>query len=610
MTDNNAHRGAEAQLTLRNSPAYRVAYSMYVALGGDPKTEFNSVEEIYDAIDVLFGKGNNRITVEAIAMEIVENGDYNFDDEEVTGYKPVNIKVEVPQKYTDEQVETIRVEAENNGYNNGYGVGMNDGFNIGYGAGYAEGDTAGQQTGYNNGYTEGFTQGETEGYNDGYAEGLDDGAEDQKALLEDITITENGVYEKEDGYKKVTVEMAAVPSGDGFDFSVLGYNAGLSNNINSGIQTNIDYSKTFADNWNVSNTTINDTNLVYFPNIDTSNVTNFYPNKIEYIDTLNLPAVTQFYGSSYKFYKSPIKYVGDVNLPNVNSLEQYFYNSGVVVGNINAPKATTANQLFGMEQYGSVPDNLTTVGDIYIPNVSNCNSMFYYRGKLTSLGTITVDVPTTTREMFYLCQLLENIEINLTTTDCASMFSSCRKLKNITGDFKTSGITDCTNMFNECYKIEEIPWFDTSSVTKMYKMFSNCTKLTTLPALDTSKVTYMQEFIRSCDSLTTLPALRCDSLVTNTDLIGQSSSWGNYPNLVNFGGFINLGMQEALYMNTEFISRFVNMTYDSAMNIINGLYDRASAGYSVLNLKFHSNTLALLSDADIAIATNKGWTIS
>ena len=45
------------------------------------------------------------------------------------------------------------------------------------------------------------------------------------------------------------------------------------------------------------------------------------------------------------------------------------------------------------------------------------------------------------------------------------------------------------------------------------------------------------------------------------------------------------------------------------MNVINGLYDRASAGLSVITLKLHANHLAMLSEDDIAIATNKGWTI-
>ena len=59
-------------------------------------------------------------------------------------------------------------------------------------------------------YQSGYTDGNADGYNDGYSEGLDDGAEEQKALLEPITITENGTYNKEDGYNPVIVD---VPTG-------------------------------------------------------------------------------------------------------------------------------------------------------------------------------------------------------------------------------------------------------------------------------------------------------------------------------------------------------------------------------------------------------------
>jgi hypothetical protein len=46
------------------------------------------------------------------------------------------------------------------------------------------------------------------------------------------------------------------------------------------------------------------------------------------------------------------------------------------------------------------------------------------------------------------------------------------------------------------------------------------------------------------------------------------------------------------------------------MNVINNLYDRASAGMSTLTLYVNANTMKLLSDADKAIATNKGWILS
>ena len=46
------------------------------------------------------------------------------------------------------------------------------------------------------------------------------------------------------------------------------------------------------------------------------------------------------------------------------------------------------------------------------------------------------------------------------------------------------------------------------------------------------------------------------------------------------------------------------------MNIINNLYDRATAGLSVLTLRLNSRSLAALTDEEKAIATNKGWILS
>jgi surface protein len=113
-------------------------------------------------------------------------------------------------------------------------------------------------------------------------------------------------------------------------------------------------------------------------------------------------------------------------------------------------------------------------------------------------------------------------------------------------------------------------------------MFDRCSSLTTIPLLDTSKV-------------------------TNISIIGVT----NNTSLTNLGGFKNLGMAPGLTsVTSNFLSMCPNLTYESIMNVINNLYDRAAAGMSVLTIKFHANSLALLSEDDIAIATNKGWTIS
>jgi hypothetical protein len=52
------------------------------------------------------------------------------------------------------------------------------------------------------------------------------------------------------------------------------------------------------------------------------------------------------------------------------------------------------------------------------------------------------------------------------------------------------------------------------------------------------------------------------------------------------------------------------LTHESMMNIINGLYDRASAGYAVKTIKFNPIPFSLLSDEEKALATAKGWSLA
>ena len=115
-------------------------------------------------------------------------------------------------------------------------------------------------------------------------------------------------------------------------------------------------------------------------------------------------------------------------------------------------------------------------------------------------------------------------------------------------------------------------------------MFYNCSKLTTIPKLDASKVTNVSNFS------------------------GSSSN----ASVKHIGGFENLGMYKTVSgtNNANFVGNYPNLTKESVLNILNGLYDRKTAGYSVLTLKLNANHLAKLTDDDIAIATNKGWTIA
>lgn len=70
----------------------------------------------------------------------------------------------------------------------------------------------------------------TKTYEDGYREGLEDGKEQQKDQLLNLYVTENGQYEREDGWGVVTVDMSIPDCSGAYDE---GYNQGYEDGQNS-----------------------------------------------------------------------------------------------------------------------------------------------------------------------------------------------------------------------------------------------------------------------------------------------------------------------------------------------------------------------------------------
>ena len=282
-------------------------------------------------------------------------------------------------------------------------------------------------------------------------------------------------------------------------------------------------------------------------------------------------------------------------------------------------------------------DKLTAIPQLDTSNVSDMNGMFSNCTVLTTIPQLDTSNVTNMNSMFNYCTSLTSIPQLDTSnvTEMYTMFRSCSKLTTIP-QMDTSNVTNMSYMFDLCSKLTSIPQLDTSNVTNMYGMFYECYGLTTIPQLDTSNVTDVGRMFYQCSNLIELPDFNC----VNVKSFGTAAttSWlngctklqklgvvdcdsvtdiryffgGSVSNsLTDFGGCRNLGKSSSV-SNTNssyFMTMAPNLTYESVMNVINGLYDRATAGLSVLTLKLHSNHLAMLSADDIVIATNKGWTI-
>jgi len=205
-------------------------------------------------------------------------------------------------------------------------------------------------------------------------------------------------------------------------------------------------------------------------------------------------------------------------------------------------------------------------------------------------------------------------------------------------NFDASIYTSFNKMFQNFYGLKTLPVFDTSNVTNFSYAFQYCRNLdlSIIEKWDTSKATNMSYMFANLqgDIVDRIAPNMNTSNVTNAEGMFQYSWFYKIPkydfgkvNRVNymfsngiyleeFGGFENLGKayltsQSAnYYQYTLELNSSNKLTHDSLMNVINNLYDIASAGVQTQKLVLGSTNLAKLTKEEIAIATNKGWSVS
>ncbi len=138
---------------------------------------------------------------------------------------------------------------------------------------------------------------------------------------------------------------------------------------------------------------------------------------------------------------------------------------------------------------------------------------------------------------------------------------------------------DARYIFYGC-RIDGFTQINTSNVTNMDSMFDTA-RCKNIPELDASKVTNITSVVQNCTKLE------------------------------NFGGLLNLGKA---FPDASISEKYAlglqnspNLTHDSLMNVINKLYDISNKGTQIINLGDANK--AKLTTEEIAIATNKGWTV-
>ena len=203
-------------------------------------------------------------------------------------------------------------------------------------------------------------------------------------------------------------------------------------------------------------------------------------------------------------------------------------------------------------------------------------------------------------------------------TAMAGMFTNCSSLITIPL-LNTSKATNMSNLFNGCWSLTSIPLLDTSKVTGMISMFHSCSSLTYIPLLNTINVKMMTSMFYNCSSLNSISALDTRNVTNMSNMFFNCSSLTSIPlldtskvtsmsNILHgcgsvkyLGGFKNLSISISAY----FLDQCPNLTVESLMNVINNL-----ATVSGKTLRFGTTNLSKLTAEQIAIATNKGWTLT
>ena len=541
-------------------------------------------------------------------VTFTENGTYtiNYDPTIYTGLGNVEVDVNI-------DVDSY--------YNNGYNQGKTDGVNEQKSKletiNITENGTYTKQDGYNhievnvpdlNGsYDEGYAEGERVGYEQGKTEGVNE----QKSKLESISITENGVYSKEDGYSHIEVN---VPDLNG------SYNEGYSQGKTDGVNEqksklesiNITENGTYSreDGYNQIVVEVPDLNGSYNEGYEQGHTEGYNEGKTDGINEQKgkLSQITISENGTYTKEDGYNEVV--VNVPDLNGDYNEGYGQGKIDG-VNEQKSKletiniTENGVYSKEDgYNHIEVNVIPKINVKETGLKFGNSSFTEVPEWADFEGVT-DM----YGMFQYCSKLQTIPLIDTSnvSSMSTMFAYCNRLQTIPL-LNTSNVKNMNQMFYYCGNLETIPLLNTSNVTNMENMFSYCNRLQTIPSLDTSKVTAMSNMFNDCRSLVSIPALNAQSL-------NMQSSYGVFgtrelPNITDFGGFLNLKCSLTSDRN---LKKLPNLTYQSCINVLNGLYDFTGNGETPNNsqgkLKVAQSFIDKVGD-EISIGTAKGWVIS
>ena len=586
-------------------------------------TDIENAIEIIDGIQVC--KNIAIITLAPRAFMGMEDGLINYiidgatEDDVFHTERQSNYMLKSLSYINEDGVATQTMTIESNGE---YRVTPNDGLYVDINVNVPDLNGS-YDDGFNVGYGQGKTDGEQAGYNSGYSQGQADIAANARVL----NVTENGNYLSKYSDPIIPTLVTGVYA-DGTDFYSY---AELGNKVfNTKIAGTVDSRLEFwykgdnigkSDGWDV---------IIGSGDIDNSDCFQvryfMYDNNKLQIEVGNSKISVDNWDDTVWHHFIISKAEGlwidgekKWDFSPSNTINGEFLINGIGYNNVR-----NANGTFGMIKIDDVViiptadgfQNVNTGGLLEV--VKNGTYKFtenvikYGEGELYK--TINVNVPPKINvkeaRLRFGCSRFTEVPEWADfegVTDMESIFNDCQNIKTIP-QIDTSNVTNMRTIFYNCINLQTIPPLNTSNVVNMKEMFSQCKNLQTIPSLDTSKVTEMYNMFHQCFSLVSIPAINAQSL--NMPSYFGVFGYSDLPNITDFGGFLNLKLS---LTNDGNLKRLPNLTYESCINVLNGLYDFTgngeTPGSNQGQLKVHQNFLDKVGE-EISIGTNKGWQIT
>lgn len=157
-------------------------------------------------------------------------------------------------------------------------------------------------------------------------------------------------------------------------------------------------------------------------------------------------------------------------------------------------------------------------------------------------------------------------------------------------DLDTSNCSSAMLTFYQCSSLLSVDDLDLSNITSAESMFNGCLALTNVGNLITPKCEVMKNMFYRCNNLQTIESLDCTAVTNFTDIFNDCTKLTNI-HLMN--------------IKTDLTIPSDLLTHDCLVNLINELVDVGE----VRTLTIGTTNIAKLTAEEIAVATNKNWTL-